>query len=80
MDISHIRKPEDWPFPIPEGTAEAINELLDAYARDQRWLGDLYDNLDGATRDISDIDEETQVRDYYLREQWAKEGRGKTDG
>lgn len=72
MDISHIKRPEDWDFEIPAITAEAINDLLDALARDERWVGSLYDELDGATREMSNIDEETLVRDYYLLEQWDK--------
>ncbi len=73
MDVSHIRKPEDWPVEIPEFTADAINKLIDALANDARWTGDLYDELDGSTRDIVDPDQEMAVRDYYLRERWARE-------
>ena len=30
MDVSMIRRPQDWPFPIPQITAESIDELIDA--------------------------------------------------
>ncbi|THG27308.1 hypothetical protein E5991_01955 [Bifidobacterium pseudolongum] len=73
MDVSHIRRPEDWPFPIPGITADAINELLDAMEHDARFTGALYDELDGATREMDDPDQEQLVRDYYLLEQWRKE-------
>ena len=50
-----IRRPEDWPFPIPEITAEAINDLVDAIERGDRYLGSLYDELDGATREMDNF-------------------------
>lgn len=65
-----IRRPKDWPFPIPEITAEAIADLVDAIERGDRYLGSLYDELDGATREMSDPDQETLVRNYYLLEEW----------
>lgn len=43
--IPFIRRPKDWPFPIPEITAEAINDLVDAIERGDRYLGSLYDEL-----------------------------------
>lgn len=36
--IPFIRRPKDWPFPIPEITAEAINDLVDAIERGDRYL------------------------------------------
>lgn len=33
-----IRRPEDWPFPIPEITAETINDLVDAIERGDRYM------------------------------------------
>ena len=68
-----IRRPEDWPFPIPEITAEAINDLVDAIKRGDRYLGSLYDELDGATREMDNLDQETLVRNYYLLEEWDRD-------
>lgn len=67
--IPFIRRPKDWPFPIPEITAEAINDLVDAIKRGDRYLGSLYDELDGATREMDNLDQETLVRNYYLLEE-----------
>ncbi|WP_101455043.1 hypothetical protein [Bifidobacterium thermophilum] len=50
-DTPHIRRARDWPFLIPQITAEAIDELVDAIERGDRWTGSLYDELDGATRE-----------------------------
>lgn len=61
---------------MPEDTAEAINELLDTYPRDQCWTSDLYDNLDGATGDICDLDEEAKVRDYLPARTMSEERQG----
>ena len=65
-----IRRPEDWPFPIPKITADSINDLVDAIERGDRYLGSLYDELDGGTREMSNPDQETLVRNYYLHEEW----------
>ncbi|MGN0109827.1 MAG: hypothetical protein ACI38B_07155 [Bifidobacterium sp.] len=70
-DTPRIRRARDWPFPIPQITAEAIDELVDAIERGDRWTGSLYDELDGATREMSDPDQETIIRNYYLLEEWA---------
>lgn len=72
MDVSGIRKPGEWPFPIPEITADAIDEYIAAYERDDIYLGDYYDDLDGATREMDDPDEEDQVRAYYLLDGWRR--------
>lgn len=64
--IPFIRRPKDWPFPIPEITAEAIK-------RGDRYLGSLYDELDGATREMDNLDQETLVRNYYLLEEWDRD-------
>lgn len=68
-----IRRPEDWPFPIPQITAGSINALVDAIERGDRYLGSLYDELDGGTREMDDPDQETLVRNYYLREEWDRD-------
>lgn len=75
MDVSNIRRPEDWPFPIPKYLAEDIDALIDALARDASAsdMGLLLDNLDGSTRDIEREDWEMQVRDYYLRKRWRND-------
>ena len=36
MDVSMIRRPQDWPFPIPQITAESIDELIDALTEQLR--------------------------------------------
>ena len=56
--VPFIRRPKDWPFPIPEITAEAIN-----------------DELDGATREMDNLDQETLVRNYYLLEEWDSDAK-----
>ena len=33
----------------------------------------LYDELDGATREMSNPDQETLVRNYYLLEEWDRD-------
>ena len=71
--IPFIRRPKDWPFPIPEITAEAINDLVDAIKRGARDLGSLYDERDGATREMDNLDQETLVRNYYLLEEWDRD-------
>ena len=73
--IPFIRRPKDWPFPIPEITAEAINDLVDAIERGDRYLGSLYDELDGATREMDNLDQETLVRNYYLLEEWDSDAK-----
>ncbi|OZG60721.1 MULTISPECIES: hypothetical protein [Bifidobacterium] len=73
MDVSIIRKPTDWPFEIPEITAEAIDDLIAAMERGERWIGRYLDDLDGATREMDNLDQETLVRNYYLREEWARD-------
>lgn len=73
--IPFIRRPKDWPFPIPEITAEAINDLVDAIERGGRYLGSLYDELDGATREMDNLDQETLVRNYYLLEEWDSDAK-----
>ena len=70
--VPFIRRPKDWPFPIPEITAEAINDLVDAIERGDRYWGSLYDEFDGATREMSNLDQETLVRNYYLLEEWNR--------
>ena len=68
-----IRRPEDWPFPIQEITAETINDLVDAIERGDRYIGSLYGELDGSTREMEHLDEETLVRNYYLLEEWNRD-------
>ena len=34
MDVSMIRRPQDWHFHIPQITAESIDEMIDALHRD----------------------------------------------
>ena len=29
MDVSMIRRPQDWPFPIPQITTGSIDELIE---------------------------------------------------
>ena len=70
MDISLIKTADDWPFHIPEITREAIDDYLAALKRDDPSVGDYYDALDGCTREMSNEDEETEVRNYYLRNEW----------
>lgn len=72
MDVSMIKKPEDWDFPIPQITADAINDLIAAYARGGS-VGNELDDLDGATREMSNQDQEAIIRNYYLREEWDRE-------
>ena len=49
MDVSMIRRPQDWPFPIPQITAESIDELIDALHRDvsDSTLSIYYDAVGG---------------------------------
>lgn len=70
MDVSNMRNPEDWPFHIPDITADAIRELKEAYRTDSHFIGDELDDFDRSTREMSNPDQETQVRNYYLLEQW----------
>lgn len=72
MDVSMIKKPEDWDFPIPQITADAINDLIASYARGGS-VGNELDDLDGATREMSNQDQEAIIRNYYLREEWDRE-------
>lgn len=72
MDVSMIKKPEDWDFPIPQITADAINDLIAAYARGGS-VGNELDDLDGATREMRNQDQEAIIRNYYLREEWDRE-------
>lgn len=72
-----IRRPGDWPFRIPGITADAINDLVDAIERGDRFTGSLYDELDGCTREMDDPDEETLIRNYYLHEEWDHDDAGR---
>lgn len=79
MDVSMIRRPQDWPFPIPQITAESIDELIDALHRDvsDSTLSTYYDAVDGCSREMENEDQEMMVREYYLHDGWAaKHGTG----
>lgn len=53
--------------------AETINDLVDAIERGDRYIGSLYGELDGSTREMEHLDEETLVRNYYLLEEWNRD-------
>ncbi|WP_236717063.1 hypothetical protein [Bifidobacterium longum] len=79
MDVSMIRRPQDWPFPIPQITTESIDELIDALHRDvsDSTLSIYYDAVDGCSREMENEDQEMMVREYYLHDGWAaKHGTG----
>ena len=79
MDVSAIRRPQDWPFPIPQITAVSIDELIDALRRDvsDSTLSIYYDAVDGCSREMENEDQEMMVREYYLHDGWAaKHGTG----
>ena len=79
MDVSMIRRPQDRPFPIPQITAESIDELIDALHRDvsDSTLSIYYDAVDGCSREMENEDQEMMVREYYLHDGWAaKHGTG----
>ena len=73
MDVSAIRRPQDWSFPIPQITAESIDELIDALRRgvSDSTLSIYYDAVDGCSREMANEDQEMMVRDYYLHDGWA---------
>ena len=70
MDVSAIRRPQDWPFPITQITADSIDELIDALRRDvsDSTLSIYYDAVDGCSREMANEDQEMMVRDYYLHD------------
>ena len=73
MDVSAIRRPQDWPFHIPQITADSIDELIDALRRyvSDSTLSIYYDAVDGCSREMANEDQEMMVRDYYLHDGWA---------
>lgn len=74
MDVSHIRKPSDWPFALPSFTAASIEDWLRGVRDGYYDLGSLLDVVDSSTRDIVDPGQERQIRDYYLRGGWRRDG------
>lgn len=73
MDISKILRPEQLPFQVPPDLEYAINELLDAWARDERLNLDCYlDEVQAAARSVSE-ENDAWVRRYYVQYGWRKE-------
>lgn len=72
METLGIKRPEDLPFPVPEDLANAITGLLAAMERDDLFIGDYMDDVQGASRLLPD-DEDMWVYDYYLRGGWHKD-------
>ena len=76
MDITGILKPEELPFDVPEDLELAINDLLDAWERDE--MADIdccLDEVHGAARGLS-TENDAWVREYYIRGGWRAEAGG----
>lgn len=65
MNVRGIRRSGDWPFPMPEFTANAIDELVDAWERDDRDIDCYMDEVEGCARGVSP-ERDRQIYEYYL--------------
>lgn len=71
MDVSIIKRPEDWDFEIPQDLANSIMNLIHVLEiEDMYELGDALDLVDADSRLINDIAQQYEVRNYYLRGGW----------
>lgn len=61
---------DDLPFPITEDVREWVNNLVDAFARDDHMLDCYTDEVHAAGRSIDEADEEWLHEYYYLRGKW----------
>ncbi|GGI15211.1 hypothetical protein GCM10007377_14770 [Galliscardovia ingluviei] len=76
MDVSRIKGAHDWDFPVPEITAEAIDDFIAALARDERLFMDIYyDAVDSCSREMSNERDEMVIRNYYLGNEWMDDVR-----
>ena len=72
MNVDGIKRAADWPFPMEEGLAQAIDELLSAMGREDIFVGDYMDDVQGWARTLpAELD--GQVYDYYLRGGWQRD-------
>lgn len=70
MNVTGIKRAEDWPFPMPDFLKKEINELVDAMTRDDENLDGYQDNLEGCARNVPER-ENMILYDYYLRGGWC---------
>ena len=66
MDVTGIKRSCDWPFVMPAFTAEAIDDLVAAMARDDVNLDCYQDEVEGAARGVAE-EHDRELYDYYLR-------------
>ena len=65
MDVSNIKRPEDWGIDMPQFVRDDILALISAMERDDPNLDGYQDNLHGSLRALSDADD-FMLHDYYL--------------
>lgn len=70
MDTTGILRPDELPFEVPYDLELAINELLDAWERDEVMNLDCYLNeVQASARSVSE-ENDTWVRWYYVQYGW----------
>ena len=72
MDISCIKRPEDWPFDMPEFLIKDINALLDGYLNGSPYIDLLRNEIAGSARALSE-ENDALIRNYYAEEGWRDE-------
>lgn len=67
-----VKRAADWEFPLPPFLAQAVDAFADAVESEGATIpghldiGDYLMDIDSASRDLSDPDQERAIRDYYL--------------
>lgn len=70
MDTTGILRPDELPFEVPYDLELAINELLDAWERDEVMNLDCYlDEVQASARSVSE-ENDAWVRWYYVQYGW----------
>ena len=69
MNVKGIKRAEDWDFPMPEFLEDAINNLVDAWARDDENIDCYLDEVHGCARGVDEY-HDAILRDYYTRGGW----------
>lgn len=70
MDTTGILRPDELPFEVPYDLELAINELLDAWERDEVMNLDCYLNeVQASARSVSE-ENDAWIRQYYVQYGW----------